>query len=60
MLRAFETLVAPQHQVERINVTDYHVEGCDVCQDKPAGPGCLQENDVVQLLQRILADDLVV
>ncbi len=25
VLQAFETLVAPQHQVERINITDYRV-----------------------------------
>jgi multimeric flavodoxin WrbA len=63
VLQAFEALVAPQHQVERINITEYHVggcRGCDVCQDRLDEPGCLQKDDAVRLLERILAADLVV
>ncbi|MCX6031580.1 MAG: NAD(P)H-dependent oxidoreductase [Chloroflexi bacterium] len=63
VLQAFEALIVPEHQVERINMVDYHVEGCrgcDVCQDKLAEPGCLQKDDAVRLLTRILAADVVV
>jgi len=63
VLRAFEELAGPQHEVERINITDYHVagcRGCDVCQDWLDEPGCLQKDDVVGLLKRILAADAVV
>jgi len=63
VLQAFEELVAPEHAVERINITDYRVEGCrgcDVCQDRLDEPGCLQKDDAVWLLERILAADAVV
>jgi multimeric flavodoxin WrbA len=63
VLQAFEELVAPEHAVERINITDYRVEGCrgcDVCQDRLDEPGCLQKDDAVRLLERILAADAVV
>jgi multimeric flavodoxin WrbA len=63
VLQAFEALVAPHHQLDRINITDYHVEGCrgcDVCQDRLAEPGCLQKDDAVRLLERILTADIVV
>jgi multimeric flavodoxin WrbA len=63
VLRAFEDLVAAHHQVDRINITDYWIEGCrgcDACQDKLDEPGCPQKDDALQLLERILAGDFVV
>jgi multimeric flavodoxin WrbA len=63
VLGAFEALVAPEHEVERLNIMDYRVEGCrgcDVCQDRLDEPGCLQKDDAVPLLKRILAADVVV
>jgi len=63
VLAAFESLVAPQHEVDRINITDYRVAGClgcDHCFSVLDGPGCAQRDDAVQLLERILAADLVV
>jgi multimeric flavodoxin WrbA len=63
VLQAFEALVAPVHEVSRINVTDFRVEGCrgcDVCQDRLDKPGCLQKDDAVRLLERILDADAVV
>jgi multimeric flavodoxin WrbA len=68
VLRTFEELIAPEHEVERINITDYRVEGCrgcDVCQDSACQgrldePGCPQKDDAVRLLERILAADAVV
>ena len=63
VLQAFEALVAPQHEIDRINITDYHVAGClgcDHCFNVLAEPGCAQRDDAVQLLERILAADLVV
>lgn len=63
VLQAFEALVAPHHQLDRINVTDYRVEGCrgcNVCQDRLEEPGCLQKDEALRLLERILAADVVV
>ncbi len=63
VLRVFEALAAPQHEIDRINITDYRVAGClgcDHCFDNWTEPGCAQRDDAVQLLARILAADLVV
>ena len=63
VLQAFEALAAPQHEIDRINITDYHVAGClgcDHCFSVLAEPGCAQRDDAVELLERILAADLVV
>jgi multimeric flavodoxin WrbA len=63
VLAAFEEQVVPGHEIERINITDYRVEGCrgcDVCQDRLDEPGCLQKDDAVRLLERILAADTVI
>jgi len=62
-LGAFEALVAPQHELDRINIADHHVAGClgcDHCFGVLAEPGCAQRDDAVRLLERILAADLVV
>jgi len=63
VLGAFEALAAPQHEIDRINITDYHVAGClgcDHCFSNLTEPGCAQRDDAVRLLARILAADLVV
>lgn len=63
VLKNFEDLVAPVHQVERINVTDYNINGClgcNVCQGKIDEPGCVQKDDTLEILNRILAADVVV
>ncbi len=63
VLQAFENLVGREHQIERINITDYHVEGChgcDHCLGELTEPGCVQKDDAVHLLKRILAADVVI
>ncbi len=63
VLAAFESLVGRQHEVDRINITDYRVKGCrgcDHCFSVPDEPGCSQRGNAVRLLKRILAADLVV
>ena len=63
VLDAFEALVTPQHELDRINISDHHVAGClgcDHCFSVLAEPGCAQRDDAVRLLERILAADLVV
>ena len=63
VLKQFEDLVAPAHQVERINITDYNINGClgcNVCQDNMDEPGCVQKDDALEILNRILAADVVV
>ena len=63
VLEQFETLAAAEHTVERINITDWKVNGClgcEACQRVLDEPGCRQHDDGVALLERILAADLVV
>jgi multimeric flavodoxin WrbA len=63
VLAAFEALVAKQHEIDRINITDYRVNGClgcDNCFKTLDAPGCRQKDDAVRLLERILAADLVI
>lgn len=63
VLAQFETLAAGQHTLERINITDWKVNGClgcEACQRTLDEPGCRQHDDGVVLLERILAADLVV
>ena len=63
VLAAFESQVAREREIDRINITDYRVKGCrgcDHCFSVLDEPGCAQRDDAVQLLRRILAADLVV
>ncbi len=63
VLAAFEGLIGPTHQVERIDIADYRVEGClgcDTCQKALDEPGCVQKDDAPALIRRLLAADLVV
>ena len=63
VLGRFEALIAPQHEVERVNVTDYQVGGClgcQACQRVLDEPGCAQKDDAEALLKRLMAADAVV
>ncbi len=63
VLGRFEALIAEQHEVDRINVTDYQVGGCLACQScqRVLGePGCAQKDDAAALLERVMAADAVV
>lgn len=63
VLGALENLIAPTHDVERIDVADYSVRGClgcDSCQKALEEPGCVQGDDGPALIRRLLAADVVV
>lgn len=63
VLETFEKLVSHQHSVERINIMDWEIRGClgcDACQRILDEPGCRQKDAAVEILNRILAADLVV
>jgi multimeric flavodoxin WrbA len=63
VLKRFEDLIAPLHSVERINLADYTMHGClgcGVCQGKIDEPGCVQKDDTMTIIDRILAADVVV
>ncbi|MCP4580408.1 MAG: flavodoxin family protein [candidate division Zixibacteria bacterium] len=63
VLGLFEELAASKHQVERINITDYTVNGClgcDVCFKTIDEPGCVQKDDAPAIFKRLMATDLIV
>jgi multimeric flavodoxin WrbA len=63
ILSAFERLVRPCHNVQRINVVDYTVHGClgcNHCQRLLDEPGCIQQDDVPGIFQRMFDADVIV
>lgn len=63
VLKQFEELVASAHQVERIDLTDYRLHGClgcSVCQRTLDAPGCVQKDDISEILNRMLNADVIV
>ncbi len=62
VLGAFETAAA-QHEIRRVNVIDYTIQGCrgcDACQKKVNIPGCRLHDDFEEVLNQLLASDLVI
>ena len=62
VLAQFERLVEPVHQVERIDLVDHWIGGCQDCgrcQEVADEPGCAQHDDVAQIMEQIEAADLV-
>jgi multimeric flavodoxin WrbA len=63
ILRCFEELAAPYAQIQRINIVEYEVRGClgcDACQKKPGIPGCIQKDDTLDILETLLASDVII
>lgn len=58
-----DKLLSQGHEIDWINVIDYHINGCQGCyacmQNKDAA-GCVQEDDAEQVLMRIISADTVV
>lgn len=56
-------LLSQGHEIDRINVTEYHINGCLGCyacmQNKEAA-GCIQKDDAEQVFMRIISADAVV
>ncbi len=56
-------LLSQGHEIDRINVTDYHINGCLGCyacmQNKDAA-GCIQKDDAEQVFMRIISADAVI
>jgi multimeric flavodoxin WrbA len=56
-------LLSQGHEIDRINVTDYHINGClgcYACMQNKEVPGCIQKDDAEQVLMRIILADTVV
>ena len=63
VLTMFEDNVAENHDVERINITQYKVGGClgcYTCKEKKDEPGCVQEDDALTILDKMIQADAIV
>ena len=64
VLESFERLlIRGGHEVDRIDVVDYEVNGClgcNACQAVQHAPGCVQRDDAARILERLIAADAVV
>jgi multimeric flavodoxin WrbA len=62
VLGMFEEIIAEDHEVDRVNISDCNVNGClgcYACQKKPDEPGCIQKDDAGAILERIMDADVV-
>ena len=62
-LSLFEQAAAKDHDVERVNIISHTVNGCLGCEKCKAiadEPGCVQKDDAVMILNKIIAADVIV
>jgi NAD(P)H-dependent FMN reductase len=58
-----EALVDQGHEVDRINVTKYKVNGCVACytcQSEPDRPGCPQKDDALEIFNQMIDADAII
>lgn len=58
-----EELKSQGHEVDRINMKDHKINGCIscyACQSKPDEPGCPQKDDLLDVVGRMMAADVVI
>lgn len=63
MLSAFERLASKNNSIERIDIVAQAIKGCigcDNCQKDKDHPACIQNDDLNNLLQKVIEADLVV
>ncbi|HKI50394.1 MAG TPA: NAD(P)H-dependent oxidoreductase [Desulfobacteria bacterium] len=63
VLSMFEEKVGPDHEVERIHITQYKVGGClgcYKCQEKKDEPGCVQKDDALMIFDKMIKADAIV
>ena len=63
VLKKFEDGLNGRHTLARINITDHEIHGClgcYQCQAKRHEPGCVQKDDVPELIDKMLQADALV
>ncbi len=62
-LAMFEQLMGDGHEVDRVNIVDLEIAGCQgcyACQANPDEPSCVQNDDANDVYRRMLEVDAVV
>jgi multimeric flavodoxin WrbA len=63
VLSMFEEKVDKNHEVERINITQYKVGGClgcYKCKENKDEPGCVQKDDALTIFEKMIQADAIV
>jgi multimeric flavodoxin WrbA len=63
VLSMFEDKVEENHEVERINITQYELGGClgcYKCKEKKNEPGCVQKDDALAIFDKMIQADAIV
>jgi len=63
VLGAFEDLISPRYEVDRIDIADFEVKGClgcAACKKVADEPGCVQNDDAVALFERMMEADVLI
>lgn len=63
VLANFEEAVGNEHEIEKIRITAYQVNGClgcSECKKSYNEPGCIQKDDAVSILERMMYADFVI
>lgn len=58
-----ETMLSQGHEVERVNIIDYTINGClgcYACMSKTEEPGCIQKDDAQSVFEKILSADAAI
>ena len=63
LLSMFENEIKENHQIERINITQYKVGGClgcYKCKEKNSDHGCVQKDDALSIFEKMIQSDAIV
>jgi multimeric flavodoxin WrbA len=63
VLEQFESIITDDHEVDRVDIASYNITGCVgcyACQQVSDEPGCVQQDDVVSIFERMMESDVVV
>lgn len=63
LLSMFEDKIRNTHNFERINITDYNMNGCIECykcKETTNEPGCVQKDDALSILEKMIQADAIV
>jgi multimeric flavodoxin WrbA len=63
LLSMFEDKIQKRHNFERINITEYEVNGCIgcyKCKETNSEPGCVQKDDALSIFEKMIQADAIV